>query len=75
MQPSRLNRRSLLVLTTMAAAGMTLKTIFGESQDLAFLTLASDLIRRKAASPVDLTASCLKRGSSLVAKLYLPARR
>jgi aspartyl-tRNA(Asn)/glutamyl-tRNA(Gln) amidotransferase subunit A len=47
----------------MAAAGMTLKPAFGESQDLAYLTLkeASALVRRKAASPVDLTATCLKR--------------
>src|SRR5262249_16684803 len=36
---------------------------FAESQDLTDLTLrgASDLLRRKAASPVDLTKACLKR--------------
>jgi hypothetical protein len=49
MEPTRLSRRSFLALTTMAAAGMTLKPAFGESQDLAYLTLkeASELIRRK----------------------------
>jgi Asp-tRNA(Asn)/Glu-tRNA(Gln) amidotransferase A subunit family amidase len=47
----------------MATAGMTLKPAFGESQDLAFLTLkeASELVRRKAVSSVELTATCLKR--------------
>jgi len=47
----------------MAAAGMTLKPAFGESQDFAYLTLkeASELVRRKTVSPVELTANCLKR--------------
>jgi aspartyl-tRNA(Asn)/glutamyl-tRNA(Gln) amidotransferase subunit A len=47
----------------MAAAGVALKPAFGESQDLAFLTLkqASELLRRKTASPVDLTQACLRR--------------
>src|SRR5215469_9420122 len=63
MEPNRLSRRSFLALTTMAAAGMTLKPAFGESQDLAYLTLkeASELVRRKTVSPVELTATCLKR--------------
>ena len=63
MEPNRLTRRSFLALSTMAAAGMTLKPAFGQSQDLAYLTLkeASELIRRKAVSPIDLTAACLKR--------------
>jgi len=47
----------------MAAAGMTLNPAFGESQDLAYLTLkeVSDLVRRKTVSPVELTVTCLKR--------------
>jgi aspartyl-tRNA(Asn)/glutamyl-tRNA(Gln) amidotransferase subunit A len=63
MEPNRLSRRSFLALTTMAVAGMTLKPAFGESQDLAYLTLkeASELVRRKTVSPVELTATCLKR--------------
>ena len=63
MEPNRLSRRSFLALTTMAAAGVTLKPAFGESQDLAYLTLkeASGLVRRKTVSPVELTATCLKR--------------
>lgn len=63
MEPNRFSRRSFLALTTMAAAGMTLKPAFGESQDLAYLTLkeASELVRRKTVSPVELTATCLKR--------------
>jgi aspartyl-tRNA(Asn)/glutamyl-tRNA(Gln) amidotransferase subunit A len=63
MQPNLLSRRSFLVASTMAAAGVALKPAFGESQDLAFLTLkqASELLRRKTASPVDLTHACLKR--------------
>jgi len=62
MERNRLSRRSFLALTTMTAAGMTLKQAFGESQDLAYLTLkeASDLVRRKTVSPVELTATCLK---------------
>ena len=63
MEPNRLSRRSFLAWTTMAAAGMTLKPAFGESQDLAYLTLkeASELVRRKIVSSVELTATCLKR--------------
>jgi aspartyl-tRNA(Asn)/glutamyl-tRNA(Gln) amidotransferase subunit A len=51
------------VAATTAAVGLTLKSAFGESQDLACLTLkeASELLRRKAASPVELTQACLKR--------------
>jgi hypothetical protein len=69
MEPHRLSRRSFLALTTMAAAGMTLKPAFGESQDLAYLTLkeASELVRRKTVSPVELTATCLN-----VLKLTIP---
>src|SRR5215469_2351400 len=63
MQPESLSRRSFLALTTMAAAHTALKPAFGESQELSYLTLkeASDLVRRKTVSPVELTADCLKR--------------
>jgi aspartyl-tRNA(Asn)/glutamyl-tRNA(Gln) amidotransferase subunit A len=63
MQPNPISRRSFLVAATIAAAGVALKPALGESQDLAFLTLkqASELLRRKTASPVDLTQACLKR--------------
>ena len=63
MQPKVVSRRSFLVAATIAASGVTLKPAFGESQDLASLTLkeASELLRRKTASPVDLTQACLKR--------------
>jgi aspartyl-tRNA(Asn)/glutamyl-tRNA(Gln) amidotransferase subunit A len=53
------NRRTFLA----AAAGLAVKPAFGASEDLAGLTLkkASELLRSKAASPVDLTQACLKR--------------
>lgn len=55
------SRRSFLAAT--AAAGLPLKPAFAASQDLSSLTLkaASDLLRRKAASPVELTQACLNR--------------
>jgi len=63
MQPYTHSRRSFLATAASAAIGLALKPAFGESQDLATLTLkeASELLRRKAASPVDLTLACLKR--------------
>ena len=63
MQAHPHSRRSFLVAATTAAVGLALKPALGESQDLAALTLkqASDLLRSKAASPVDLTRACLKR--------------
>ena len=47
----------------MATASVTLQPTFGESQDWSFMTLkeASELLRRKTVSPVDLTQACLKR--------------
>jgi aspartyl-tRNA(Asn)/glutamyl-tRNA(Gln) amidotransferase subunit A len=47
----------------MASVSVALPPTFGESQDLSFLTLkeASELLRRKTVSPVDLTQACLKR--------------
>src|SRR5579862_9811908 len=58
-----LTRRSFLQTSAMATASVALRPTFGESQDLSFLTLkeASELLRRKAVSPVDLTEACLKR--------------
>jgi aspartyl-tRNA(Asn)/glutamyl-tRNA(Gln) amidotransferase subunit A len=63
MKPNPLSRRSFLVSATVASARVILEPAFGESQDLASLTLkeASELLRRKTASPVDLTQACLKR--------------
>lgn len=61
--PCSLSRRSFLLSTASAAAAVTLKPAFGESPDLALLTLkeASDVLRRRIVSPVDLTQACLKR--------------
>ncbi len=63
MQSTPLTWRSFLVGTTIARADVHLKPSFGESQDLALLTMkqASQLLRRKVASPVELTRACLKR--------------
>jgi len=63
MLPNPLSRRSFLVRATIAAAGAALEPAFGQTQELALLTLkqASELLRRKTASPVDLTQACLKR--------------
>ncbi len=57
------NRRHFLMAAGTAAAGIARKPALGQSQDLAALTLkkASELLRSKAASPVDLTRACLKR--------------
>jgi aspartyl-tRNA(Asn)/glutamyl-tRNA(Gln) amidotransferase subunit A len=56
-------RRSFLVASTAAAVGLTFKPAMAESQDLAGMTLqqAGQLLRSKAASPVDLTRACLAR--------------
>jgi hypothetical protein len=54
------SRRSFLAA---AAAGLTLRPAFAAPQDLAALTLkaASELVRRKGVSPVELTQACLHR--------------
>src|SRR5262245_54000752 len=59
---SNLSRREFLAAGAGSAASFTWPA-FAASQDLAVLTLkqASDLIRRREASPVDLTQACLKR--------------
>jgi aspartyl-tRNA(Asn)/glutamyl-tRNA(Gln) amidotransferase subunit A len=54
-----MNRRGFLT----AAAALALKPVLAASQDLSALTLkqASELLRAKTASPVELTQACLKR--------------
>ena len=63
MNPSTQNRRGFLIAATTAAAGLAQKPALGQSQDLAALTLkkASELVRTKAASPVEITRACLER--------------
>ncbi|HXP83067.1 MAG TPA: amidase [Bryobacteraceae bacterium] len=56
------SRRNFLAVG-IATAAWSFTPAFGETQDLGALTLrkASELLRSKAASPVDLTQACLKR--------------
>lgn len=65
IQPYPHTRRSFLGTATAAAlaAGLAPKPVSADSPDLAALTLkrASELLRRKATSPVELTRACLKR--------------
>lgn len=63
MQPSPLSRRSFLVVAASAAVSLAARGALGESQDLSALTLkqASELLRSRAVSPVELTQACLKR--------------
>ena len=58
-----MDRRKFLAAGMSAAAGLARKPALGQSQDLAGLTIkqASELLRSKGASPVDLTQACLKR--------------
>ncbi|HEV2201939.1 MAG TPA: amidase [Bryobacteraceae bacterium] len=62
-KPPAPTRRKFLAAGSIAAAGLASKAARGDSQDLADLTLkkASELLRTKAASPVELTQACLKR--------------
>ena len=57
------SRREFLATGIGTAAAWALRPAFAQSQDLAGLTLkgASDLLRRKTVSPVELTEVCLKR--------------
>jgi aspartyl-tRNA(Asn)/glutamyl-tRNA(Gln) amidotransferase subunit A len=59
---SSVSRRNFLT-TGIATAAWAFTPAFGETQDLTALTLrkASELLRSRAASPVDLTQACLKR--------------
>jgi aspartyl-tRNA(Asn)/glutamyl-tRNA(Gln) amidotransferase subunit A len=61
MPPHPHSRREFLAAAIVTAGAA--RPAFAESQDLAGLTLkkASELLRRKAATPVDLTEACLKR--------------
>jgi aspartyl-tRNA(Asn)/glutamyl-tRNA(Gln) amidotransferase subunit A len=63
MNPSTQSRRTFLQAATTAAAGVAVKPAVGGPQDLASLTLkkAAELLRRKGASPVELTQACLER--------------
>ncbi len=58
-----MSRRSLFYRGAALTVSAALRPSFADSQDLARLTLkqASDLLRRKGASPVDLTRACLAR--------------
>ena len=58
-------------MTTVGAAVIVLKRAFAQPSNLAGLSLkeASELLRRKAASPVELTQECLKRISTYNASL------
>src|SRR5256885_9494693 len=60
------SRRNVLT-TGIATAVWAVAPAFGETSELTGLTLkkASELLRSKAASPVDLTQACLKRIESL----------
>jgi aspartyl-tRNA(Asn)/glutamyl-tRNA(Gln) amidotransferase subunit A len=66
MKPYLQDRRRVLTAGLGVAAGLALKPCLGESQDLVSLTLkqASELLRSRAVSPVDLTQACLKRTNS-----------
>jgi aspartyl-tRNA(Asn)/glutamyl-tRNA(Gln) amidotransferase subunit A len=61
-QRARVSRREF-VAAGLGAAVWSALPAFGQSQDLASLTLkqASDLLRRRSVSPVDLTEACLER--------------
>ena len=63
MTPRRSYSRREFVAAGLGAAAWSTLPAFGQSQDLASLTVkqASDLLRRRGASPVDLTQACLKR--------------
>jgi aspartyl-tRNA(Asn)/glutamyl-tRNA(Gln) amidotransferase subunit A len=63
MKPYLHDRRSFLASGIGMATGLALKPAPGASQDVTGLTLrkASELLRNKAVSPVDLTQACLKR--------------
>jgi aspartyl-tRNA(Asn)/glutamyl-tRNA(Gln) amidotransferase subunit A len=70
MNATSYDRRNFLATSMSAAVGLALQPAFGESQDLAGLTVrkASELLRRKTASSVELTQACLKR-----IEMYNPA--
>jgi aspartyl-tRNA(Asn)/glutamyl-tRNA(Gln) amidotransferase subunit A len=57
------SRRGFIAAASSAAAGLALKEASGEPQDLTALTLksASELLRRKGVSSVELTQACLRQ--------------
>jgi aspartyl-tRNA(Asn)/glutamyl-tRNA(Gln) amidotransferase subunit A len=57
------SRRAFLAAGVGVAASLSLKPVFGQTRDLASLSLkqASELLRTKAVSPVELTEACLQR--------------
>jgi aspartyl-tRNA(Asn)/glutamyl-tRNA(Gln) amidotransferase subunit A len=57
------DRRTFLVGGIAAAAGLALRPALAQSQDVAAMTLkeASEQLRRRAVSAVELTQACLKR--------------
>lgn len=61
-QPASHSRRGFLAATA-ATAGFALKPAFAAGQDLTSMTLkaASDMLRRKTVSPLELTQACLER--------------
>jgi len=63
MTPNELTRRDFLATATAAAAGLVLEPAIRASEAPAELTLkrASELLRSKSVSPVELTEECLKR--------------
>jgi aspartyl-tRNA(Asn)/glutamyl-tRNA(Gln) amidotransferase subunit A len=63
MSPAQSHSRRAFIANGIGAAASISNLAFGQTQDLAALTLkkASELLRRKAASSVDLTQACLKR--------------
>ena len=74
-------RRRFLAASMGGAAGLTVKRSIAAAHDLPSLTLkqASDLLRSKAISPVDLTTACLRRiekyNSSLNAFISITAEQ
>ena len=62
-KPSASTRRRFLAAGGVAAARLATRRAQSQSQDLADLTLkkASEMLRSKAASPVELTQACLRR--------------
>ena len=71
---SKHSRREFLI-TGLAAAASTLPA-YGAVQDLAALTLkqASEMIRQRDVSPVELTEACLKRIDAYNSSLALPVQ-
>jgi aspartyl-tRNA(Asn)/glutamyl-tRNA(Gln) amidotransferase subunit A len=64
MQQCHHSRRRFLVAVTRAAVSLVTKPLFGKipgPHQLDALKEASGLLRRKTASPVDLTRACLER--------------